>query len=97
MYRYDSDTWKVTAVHGAAPEYAEYAQQGVKQPGPETVVARVARTKQIVHIADLAASKGYAQRDPLVVKAVIISNLCSVKRPVALQTAVLDLLLVERF
>src|SRR6516225_7797545 len=74
MYRYDSDTWKVTAVHGAAPEYAEYAQQGAKQPGPETVVARVARTKQIVHIADLAASRGYAQRDPLVVKAVEVGG-----------------------
>jgi GAF domain-containing protein len=74
MYRYDSDTWKVTAVHGAAPEYAEYAQRGVKQPGPETVVARVARTKQIVHIADLAASQGYAQRDPLVVKAVEVGG-----------------------
>src|SRR6516164_986535 len=73
MYRYDSDTWEVTAVHGAAPVYAKYAQ-GVKQPGPETVVARIARTKQIVHIADLAASQGYAERDPLVVKAVEVGR-----------------------
>jgi GAF domain-containing protein len=73
MYRHDSDTWEVTAVHGAAPVYAKYAQ-GVKQPGPETVVARIARTKQIVHIADLAASQGYAERDPLVVKAVEVGG-----------------------
>src|SRR5262249_13736422 len=73
MYRYDSDTWEVTAVHGAAPVYAKYAQ-GIKQPGPETVVARIARTKQIVHIADLAASQGYAERDPLVVKAVEVGG-----------------------
>src|SRR6516165_7912034 len=73
MYRHDSDTWEVTAVHGAAPVYAKYAQ-GVKQPGPKTVVARIARTKQIVHIADLAASQGYAERDPLVVKAVEVGG-----------------------
>jgi signal transduction histidine kinase len=60
-------------VHGAAPVYAKYAQ-GVKQPGPKTVVARIARTKQIVHIADLAASQGYAERDPLVVKAVEVGG-----------------------
>jgi len=73
MYRHDSDTWEVTAVHGAAQVYAKYAQ-GVKQPGPETVVARIASTKQIVHIADLAASQGYAERDPLVVKAVEVGG-----------------------
>jgi two-component system, NtrC family, sensor kinase len=71
MNRYDGDTWKIAAVHGAAPAYTEYLQQrGYKRPGPETVVARVARTKQMVHIADLAASRGYAERDAVVVAAV---------------------------
>jgi GAF domain-containing protein len=69
--RYDGDTWKIAAVHGAVPAYTEYLQQhGYKRPGPETVVARIARTKRIVHIADLAASQGYAERDPVVVAAV---------------------------
>src|SRR5260221_8442095 len=71
MNRYDGNTWKIAAVHGAAPAYTEYLQQrGYKRPGPETVVARIARTKQIVHIADLAASRGYAERDAVVVAAV---------------------------
>jgi GAF domain-containing protein len=69
--RYDSDTWKIAAVHGPVPAYTEYLQQhGYKRPGPETVVARIARTKKIVHIADLASSRGYAERDPVVVAAV---------------------------
>ena len=69
--RYDGNTWKVAAVHGAALAYTEYLQQrGYQRPGPETVVARIARTNQIVHIADLAASQGYAERDPVVVAAV---------------------------
>jgi transcriptional regulator with GAF, ATPase, and Fis domain len=71
MNRYDGDTWKIAAVHGAVPAYTEYLQQqGYKRPGPETVVARIARTNQTVHIADLAASRGYVERDPVVVAAV---------------------------
>src|SRR5499427_8338382 len=71
MNRYDGDTWKIAAVHGAAPAYTEYLQQhGYKRPGPETVSARIATTKQMVHIADLVASRGYIERDPVVVAAV---------------------------
>ena len=71
MNRYDGSAWKIYAVHGAVPAYIEFLQQhGYKRPGPETVVARIAATKQVVHIADLAASRGYAERDPIVVAAV---------------------------
>ena len=69
--RYESNTWRIIAVHGAVPAYTEFLQQhGYKRPSPETVVSRIATTKQLVHIADLAASRGYAERDPVVVAAV---------------------------
>jgi GAF domain-containing protein len=71
MNRYDNNTWRIVAVHGAAPAYTEYLQQhGYKRPGPETVSARIATTRQLVHIDDLTASRGYAERDPVVVAAV---------------------------
>ena len=71
LNRYDREKWEIAVVHGAVPAYTEYLQQqGYKQPGPETVVARVAATKQTVQIADLVASLGYVQRDPVVVAAV---------------------------
>jgi GAF domain-containing protein len=71
MNRYQSNTWRIIAVHGAVPAYTEFLQQhGYKRPSPETVVSRIASTKQLVHIADLAASRGYAERDPVVVAAV---------------------------
>ena len=58
-------------MHGALPAFIEYLQQhGYKRPGPETVSTRIATTKQLVHIADLAASRGYTERDPVVVAAV---------------------------
>jgi GAF domain-containing protein len=69
--RYDRNTWKIFAVHGAMPAYIEFLQQhGYRRPGPETVVSRIATTKQVVHIADLVASRGYIERDPVVVAAV---------------------------
>src|SRR6516165_9350697 len=71
MNRYDGATWKIVAVHGAVPAYTEYLQQqGYRRPGPETVVARIASTKQTVQVVDLPASRGYMERDPVVVAAV---------------------------
>jgi GAF domain-containing protein len=71
MNRYDGSTWRIIAVHDAVPAYTEFLQQhGYKRPGPDTVVARIARTRQVAHIADLVASQGYIERDPVVVAAV---------------------------
>jgi GAF domain-containing protein len=71
MNRYESNTWRIIAIHGAVPAYTEFLRHhGYKRPGSETVVSRIATTKQLVHIADLAASRGYAERDPVVVAAV---------------------------
>ena len=45
-----------------------YAQELKKAPlvvfGPETVVGRIARTKQVVHVEDLTAEQVYVDRDP---------------------------------
>jgi GAF domain-containing protein len=71
MNRYDGDIWKIFAVHGAMPAYTEFLQQqGYRRPGPETIVSRIATAKQVVHIADLVESRGYTERDPVVVAAV---------------------------
>src|SRR6516165_9196754 len=65
MNRYDGDTWKIVAVHGAVPAYTKYLQQhGYRRPSPETVVARIASSRQIVQVTDLPASRGYIERDP---------------------------------
>jgi GAF domain-containing protein len=69
IFRYDDQTCKLMAHHGAVPEYVEMVRLAL-HPGPETVFGRIAKTKQAVHVTDLAASRGYAERDPLVVFAV---------------------------
>src|SRR5262249_40299123 len=47
---------------------------GPVRPGPKTGLRRVLDTKQVVHIADLAAEPAYAERDPLRVATVEIAG-----------------------
>ncbi|MGC1642207.1 MAG: GAF domain-containing protein, partial [Pseudolabrys sp.] len=65
MYRCSGDNWEIQAEYGAVPAYADIVRRSTR-PGPQTVVGRIASTRQMVQVADLAASRGYAERDPLV-------------------------------
>ena len=42
-------------------------RRGVFRPGPEIGLARVAKTRQTVQIADLRTGQGYLDREPLAV------------------------------
>ena len=77
MYRCSGDNWEIQAQYGAVPAYADIVRRSTK-PGPQTVVGRIASTRQMVQVADLAASQGYAERDPLVVAAVEIGGVRSI-------------------
>ena len=77
MYRCSGDNWEIQAQYGAVPAYADIVRRSTK-PGPQTVVGRIASTRQMVQVADLAASRGYAERDPLVVAAVEIGGVRSI-------------------
>ena len=77
MYRCSGDNWEIQAQYGAEPGYADIVRRSTK-PGPQTVVGRIASTRQMVQVADLAASRGYAERDPLVVAAVEIGDVRSI-------------------
>ena len=54
------------------PAYAKIVQTA--QFGPQSVVGRVASTKQVVQVADIAATQRYAERDPLAVAAVEVGH-----------------------
>src|SRR5262249_8206587 len=55
---------------GGNQDYVEYLQREPFRPGPETLTGRVLRARGPVQIEDFAKSKGYLDRDPLVVMAV---------------------------
>jgi GAF domain-containing protein len=72
MHRYDANAWKVMAHQCDVPAYAKIVQTA--QFGPQSVIGRVASTRQVVQIADIAATQRYAERDPLAVAAVEVGH-----------------------
>ena len=70
MFQYDGNSFQLMAQLGADQDYVRYMQRGPFCPGPETLTGRVLRARGPVQIEDFAKSKGYLDRDPLVVMAV---------------------------
>jgi GAF domain-containing protein len=72
----DGDAFRCVAIHGALPEpFAAVQRGGVFRPGPEIALARVAKTRQTVQIADLRTGQGYLDREPLAVAAVELAGI----------------------
>src|SRR5262249_52638454 len=70
LYLCEGDTFCMMAHLGADPAYLKHLPHGPFQPLPETLLAQVKRTEQVVQIEDLANTKGYAQKVPVMVAAV---------------------------
>ena len=71
MYLRQGDLFRVGAVHGAPPAYVETLNsEPLFRPGAETVLGRVARTKQVMHVPNLLVDEAYRKRGPRVVAAV---------------------------
>ena len=67
----EGDGFRSVALHNVPPAYAEERQrEPLIRPGPGTGLARVAKTKQVVHVGDVRAEEAYTQRDPLRVSTV---------------------------
>src|SRR5258708_3668696 len=61
----EGDAFRLGALYGAPAAFAEARwREPVIHPGPGTGLGRVARTKQLVHIADLASEQAYIEREP---------------------------------
>jgi GAF domain-containing protein len=63
---YDGERYHAAYLHEVPPSYREFWEQyGPLRPGPDTALARLARTKQVSHIPDLKAGAAYSEHDPL--------------------------------
>src|SRR4029450_8888992 len=63
---YDGERFHATHLHDVPSSYREFWQQhGPIKPSPNTGLARLASTKQVVHIPDLIADSAYVERVPL--------------------------------
>jgi GAF domain-containing protein len=70
LHLYEGEAFRTVAFHNAPPEFVAERKRAPIHPGPNTGLGRAARTKQVVHIADLMADPAYADRDPLRVQAI---------------------------
>src|SRR5262249_21772942 len=70
LYEHDGNAFCMKAHLGADPTYLKHMPTGSFRPDPETLLAQVKRAGQVVQIKDLANTRGYAQRVPIMVAAV---------------------------
>jgi len=69
---YEGDAFRVAAMHNAPPAFAEYRRrEPVIRAGP---MARMAATKQLMHITDIAEHAAHTQRDPDIVRFVELTG-----------------------
>ena len=74
LYLYDEGRLRVGAAHDVPPAFAEARRKEPFTPAPDASTGKVVATKQAVQIADLAATRSYSDRNPLVVTAVEVGG-----------------------
>jgi GAF domain-containing protein len=59
----EGDRFRIAATHGAPPAYREYFQrEPVVEPHPKSGLGQILRTKQPIHIEDIAAAPGFKDK-----------------------------------
>src|SRR5262249_6833765 len=62
LYLCEGEAFRAVALHGVPLAYAEERRrEPVIHPGPKTAFGRVARTRQVVHIADITEEQAYSE------------------------------------
>jgi GAF domain-containing protein len=75
LFLREGDKFRLVAAHDPPPAWAEkWRHEPVIHPGPGTGLGRVARTKRLIHIADLTTEQAYIDRDPLFVAQVELAG-----------------------
>ena len=70
LFRFEDGAAHAIAMFGVPPAFADFWQSGPKRFGPRTAFARVAETKQTVHIIDVKEEPAYIAGEPVLVAAV---------------------------
>ena len=75
LWLYDGDAFRAGALYHVPDQFTEFWRRGPHPPSPESMLARVVRTKQTVQIADLKKEPGYAKDDIMVVAGVDVARI----------------------
>src|SRR5262249_2968424 len=67
MFLYNGEDFVSAAVHASSPDYAASRRPGlvIRHPHPDVPLNRIARTKELIHIADARTEKAYIDRHPV--------------------------------
>jgi GAF domain-containing protein len=76
LFLYNGEAFRAAALHRASPAYAEARRRDVmvRDLHPDVPLARVSRTKEIVHIADVRTTQCYIERDPFFAQLVEVAG-----------------------
>jgi GAF domain-containing protein len=62
---WEGDAFRTVALHNAPPAFVEHRRrEPVIHPAPVTALGRLVATKQVDHVADMRAEKGYVDSHP---------------------------------
>jgi GAF domain-containing protein len=76
IYRAEEDGLRIVATHNTPPVFAEARRSTPYfSPGPNNPVGRMMTTKAAVHVADLAATDAYAERELVIVESVELGGI----------------------
>src|SRR5262249_48225914 len=64
LHLHDAAAFRIVAMHGIPTAIAEKLPVGPREPSPNSALARLARTKQPVHIADAFTEPGFFDVPP---------------------------------
>ena len=66
LFLYDGEEFRIAALHHASAAYAEARRRNVvvRDLHPDVPLSRLARTKEVVHIADARTQQSYIDHDP---------------------------------
>src|SRR5262249_37973490 len=72
LFRWEDGTFRAVAQHSASPDYEESWRQPlvVRRDHPDLPLARVASTKDLVHVANLTEERAYIERNPRMIAVV---------------------------
>jgi GAF domain-containing protein len=97
LYLCEGDALRSVAAYNVPPAFAEFRRRGPFRPVPGGFLHEVFRTKRTGHVADVRATRAYAERDPTAVTAVELGGVrASVAVPMLKDDELIGLISIYR-
>jgi GAF domain-containing protein len=75
LFLYAGGEFRHVAAYNTPTALIEARRRGLVRPNPKSVLGRVATTKSVAHVADVAAEQPYLERDPFSVASVELGGI----------------------